>query len=421
MAFNTTNSIELNNTTYIHDFLSGPFSVVANLTLGHEFFTPTGGGIQLPIANTMYFGNPAPNGSVTNPTQGYGILADHGTSGLGLIANITNLYGNTLTKINWPQSGVNSAYIGNLAGPYTFTYNTAGAKTARFILYRRTGFAWAPGQALNFIPGLPYPQVTAAGDKTFSFNIYQASVAVVRRDSNVGPILQNGSSIGDMDTITNNTIVLNKSDNRGDDVSSTWAILKQDGNGVYQTAINGTDYSIIGILTDDEITITWLTSGSYRVRDSIVGLGANNDDQSSVDFSVGQSITNTITLPLVKAVVTPDVAYNNTVLNVNPLTGVTNFKFTVSSVLDTNNASWLQTVDFNPSTTITMTDATWRTEILHRCNVICRVRKGNVIVESRTGFGPHQFILDVGNYTAGYELTPKVYELTLNTEPPVVK
>lgn len=409
MAFSGTTSLAVNNTNYIHDFASGAFTVIANLNLGYESFSTSSNSILGSISNDQYVGNTATNGSNSSSSEGYGILVDTSGGGTGLIANIPNLHGGILTKINWGDSSVAASFEGNLSGPYSLAYGSAGVKTPRFLLYKRRLGYWSG----SFTPGLPFPQVPSVGQVLFSFEIFQRAVSVTKKNSGSGTTLVNGTSISNMDTSGNNVIILNKDNNRGDNILSTWLIKKQDSNGIFQTAVLGTDYSLVPgeTLLSNQITLTWEDAGTYRVfnhSSGSVGISTGpNTDEDIINFTVGQTTVDTIILPTVIGVITPTVAPNNTVISLTPLKGVTNFSFTVNANIDVTNASWIKKVDTDAPVTLSLDLAAWTAELTSRCNIKCQAKIENTIVDNRIGLGPHLFHLPTGTYNVGYVLTPK--------------
>jgi hypothetical protein len=218
-----------------------------------------------------------------------------------------------------------------------------------------------------------------------------------------------------MDPIINNVIVLNKANNRGDSVTSEWIIYKQDpSSGIYNIATYSTDYTLgVGeTLTSDQITLTWAGPGNYRVVNHSTGLSSGttgpNDNTSIINFNVALNIVDTVTLPVVTALIEPVVAYNNTEVSLDPLTGITSFSFTVTGVIDTSRASWVQTINAGVPTTLALSDAAWTTEVLSRCSVYCQVKLGTSVVQSRVGLGPHVFNVSAGTYQAGFHIIPKI-------------
>lgn len=385
---------------YLHDFNAGPFSLNFNLDIaaGLESFS---------IGFQHYLNTDINNTSFLN---GYAVLADSIGSGLGMIVNYTSYFavdGSKFTRVNFFGSSAPNGVT--LAGPYNFVYTAPGSYSPTFILYEHkstTGFGFGP------IPSPPYPGIHSKATKSFAFDIIQQAVAVTRKNNNVGPLVTDGSTINDMDTVSNNTITLDKTNNRGDTVISEWLIQKQDPNGVFQNAVNGTDYALVGTLTSDTITITWGTPGVYRIVNHVAGpMGVQtglNSAASYLNLNVGQSVIDTITLPIVLPIITPVVSYNNTVTNTSPLTGVENFSITVTANVDTSNAIWTQQIDSNPPIVLPMSLSAWENELTSRCTIKMRVKQGNTVIQSADGFGPFTFTLPHGDYQVGFEVRPKV-------------
>lgn len=408
------------STNYIHDFDSGIFTLPFNIVPGLESFI-VGGGIG--VSNTIHtydtwvpsgVGTSA-SGLVSHPDSGFAI----GVISAGNICINSNIQGgvgnipfagDTFTRTNILLAGGYGTFGGTLQGPYVVAYSAPGIKSVDIFLYGRFPSTWINAGPVPPI-GLPQ-QPTYHGAKNFSFEIVQQAVSVTRRNSSSGAILSDGSSINDMDTLTNSSIVLNKASNRGDSVLSQWFVLKQDViTGVYNTAILSSDYDLApgDISTSDQITLTWVNPGNYRVINRSTGsvaAGTNTDD-SLINFNVGQSVVDTVTLPIVSALITPVTAFDNTVTSTDPLTGITTLEFTVEAVVDTTAASWNQQINLGVINTLILTPTAWTTELTTRCNIKCKVKKDGSTVDTRTGFGPHSFSLAEGTYDVGFEVTPK--------------
>lgn len=409
---------------YIHDFATSDWTLVFNLDL------PTG------VTSTVYFGAPGnPTVSTTDvPAAYFGFAtvlysASSGNVSTNVnvnsaIANInppfaqgvgyvtrtnlaTNLY--SLGSNGFATPLQKTLYGDNLAGPYVLIFNSAGTKNISMYLYQRNQIGSTDGVAYSSF----FPLARYASKKDWSINLIQKAVAITRQGSSVGPILLNGTLISSLDVYTSALITLNKSSNRGDNITSSWAIYKQDGTGAFVVAGNGTDYSLgpTETLTSDEINLTYLTPGVFRVINQASGTttatSGSNDDYCTTDFVVSQVIIDEITLPTVTAVITPVVVYGNTVVSTSPLVGVTNFTISVSALIDTTNASWVQTLGTNPPVTLTMSPTAWEAELNSRCFIKCIVQQGTTIVQTTNGLGPHQFTLTPGSYQVGYSLTPK--------------
>ncbi len=402
---------------YVHDFALGSFSFSFNLDLfsGIDQINPTGFYTNQTL-RTYDSWVPSSVGTssaslVNHPTQGFSVLM----RSVGNIATNADIDGITkniqvqsvwMTRTHMIAAGGYGTFGGTLAGPYELTYATAGTKTIDLNLYVYTGLWDGPPSSA------PLPTIGRFNLRTLSVQLIQEAVAVINQNSSVGPTLADNSTLS-MDTLSpNNVIVLNKSNNRGDDYASSWTIQKQNPSTMaWAAAVAGTHYTLGPgeTLTSDQITLTWQLLGQYRVLNLSEGsapfVGANYDT-CTINFSVAQSVVDVVTLPIVRSIVTPVVAYNNTTVSLTPLTGVTNFQISVSALVDASLASWVQTIGI-VTTTIVMTDADWVNELNSRCTIRCYVKQGAFAIQTRNGFGPHIFNLSPGNYSVGYSLTPK--------------
>lgn len=411
-------------TNYLHDFDSGIFTLPFNISPGYELLhIPGFGPISGQNITTPDFWQPSSvgtsaNGIVNNPTSGFsvsvlapGSVGPNVLNPQGGIGNIV-FAGQTFTRTHVLTAGGYGTYGAILTGPYVIAYDTAGIKTVSLYLYGRNGNAGYWDNRAG-IPPIGVPQVpTFAPAKTFSFELVQTAVSVTRRNNNTGPVIADGTSINDMDTLTNSIIVLDKTNNRGDSIQSVWKVFKQDvTTGVYNVASSGSDYTLgLGeVLTDDDITLTWVSPGNYRIINSSIGSSAagTNESNSVINFNVGQSVLDVVTLPTVISSVIAVTAFDNTVISTSPLTGVTTFEITASGTIDASAASWEQSVNAGPANVLTLTQAAWESELTHRCDIKCKVKLGTTLVATRIGLGPHTFSLAEGTYDVGYEVTPK--------------
>lgn len=408
------------STNYIHDFESGVFTLPFTIVPGFEQVI-IGSTLSLTsrIRTTDSFiaGGSGSPGLVANPTSGFttGVIS---TGNICLNANVQGgvrnilVAGETFTRSQVIAYDSSSSFNGNIAGPYVVAYNTEGIKTVDVYLYFRFGFGTGHWQNFGPNPPIGLPQQPSFPPKSFTFEVVQQAISVTRRNSVSGVILSDGSSINDMDTLTNSSIVLNKESNRGDSVQSEWFILKQDSTtGVYDTALLSSDYTFNSgeTSTTDQVTITWVNPGNYRVINTTTGssVAGPNTNNSLVNFNVGQSVVDTVTLPTVTALITPVTAFDNTIVSTDPLIGVTTFEFDVEAVVDITSASWEQQINVGVVNTLTLTPDAWTSELTSRCNVKCKVKKDGALVISRNGFGPHSFSLPEGIYDVGFEITPK--------------
>jgi hypothetical protein len=307
---------------------------------------------------------------------------------------------------------------GYLAGPqYFLTYVTSGIYTPTFIPYATK--AGSPFGTIN--PGAPYSLHAFESPKEFTIQLFQQAVSITLKSSSTGPSLVDGTTITDMDNTSNKTIIVDKSNNRGDTISSVWSIQKQNPvTGIYSVATVGVDYTLgVGqTLTTDQIAITWQSIGNFKLFNNTTGASSGtsgpNLGSSVVNFTVGQGVTDTIILPNVVSTITPVVAYNNTIISTNPLVGITPFQVTVSATIDVTSASWTQAIGVSAPVVLPMSIAAWQTEILSRCNITCQVKQGTAVLQQGIGFGPFTFTIPTGSFQVGYVVTPKTGNALIN-------
>lgn len=415
---------------HIHDFSSGYYDIPVSLDLttgSEEFYAEMQPGAT--GAKKHYV---TENLSVSTE-YGFALLVDnlgdgtvnglqtHWTPGSIGISGITTCQ---FTKITF--LGPADPNRGSLSGPYTLRYYNSGLVHPTFYLYEKQNPTSFPHNGFigSFTPLIPLPQLIVYSFKTFPVNIFQKAVAVTTKDSSTGVVLSDGMTIN-ADTIPgSNTIILNKTNNRGD-TYSIWTITKQNPTtGAYTAAIGGgTDYSFTSagnVLTDDEITLTWVSVGNYKVTNSVTGTSSitsgSNTGALTTNFIIGQSIIDTITLPTVISTLTGVVAYNNTTISTNPLEGIAYFNFTAEGILDLSSASWMQQTGSNPIVSLTLSYSDWLAEVTSKCDILCKVKQGTTTLLTKSGLGPHEFTLNTGSYTAGFELIPKVGLVLIATD-----
>lgn len=415
MAWNTlTTTNQALQKDYLYDFSSGNFVLPFSLNLFDGIETigfGTSGIHTFDSWRPSTAGTSSP-GLVQSPGMGYSVLMrasgnlTTNTDIDGLTKNIT-VSGEWMTRTHVLAAGGYGTYGGTLEGPYELTYNSEGSKTVDLNLYTLYNNTWQPPYTTP--PSPPLPSIVRQAIKSFTFNVFQQAVAVTKINNSAGATLADGTTLNDMEY--GDTLTLNKSNNRGSSVSSQWTIYKQDSNGIYQIASSGVDYTLLsGTLTSDTIQVRWETDGYFKIVNraegqSSVSSGVNYDE-SNLIIPVGISVVETITLPLVETSITPQVVYTNTIVSTDPLVGVDTFTIDVSATVDTSQAEWSQTIN-STTTIIPMTQVTWTSELLARCNIKCQVKSGNTIVQQANGLGPHQFTLNAGEYNIGYLITPK--------------
>lgn len=399
---------------YLYDFASGNFTLPFNLNLLDGIETLPLGTNSIHTFDTWQPGSlgTSSSGLVSNPGSGYSVLIkapgnlSANTDGNGLTNNIT-VAGQWMTRTHVIAAGGYGTYGGTLQGPYELVYNSEGSKTVDLNLYLLHNNTWQP--TFTSPPGAPLPAIARQGVKSFTFNVFQQAVAVTKINNSAGATLADGTTLNDMEY--GDTLTLNKSNNRGDSVTSQWTIYKQDTNGIYQIASSGVDYTLLsGTLTSDTIQVRWETDGYFKIVNRAEGQSSIssgvNYDESNLIIPIGILVEETITLPLIQTSITPQVIYTNTIVSTEPLVGIDTFTIDVSATVDTTQAEWSQTIN-GVTTILPMTQTTWTNELLARCNIKCQVKDGNTVVQQANGLGPHQFTLNAGEYTVGYLVTPK--------------
>lgn len=425
MAWNTiTTTNQALEKDYIHDFATSNFPLTFFIDLGNgtEILNyiqgPVFGDNFITTVNTWTAPGTGHPGLFAHPYDGFSVLMKStgnlapNVDGNGISRNI-NVGGKLMSRTHVFAFGNNGNYGAAIGGSYDLLYNSAGSKTVDLHLYALYNASWIGG--LGDIPqelGIP-----RFGTKSFTFNVYQQAVAVTKLNNPAGSTLVDGATLNNMNY--GDTLTLNKTVNRGDSVQSEWFFYKQDANGIFQPAVLGVDYTYLsGTSTSDTIQIRWEASGYFKVVNRVEGQSSStsgiNFNESSLIVPVGITVVETINLPLVQTIITPEVVYTNTVVSTEPLIGIDTFTVNVEGELNVAQAEWSQTID-STTTVFPMTEAAWRSELLTRCFVRCQVKQGNIVIEQRTGLGPHQFTLNAGEYSVGYLVTPKPGSLIFTT------
>ncbi|MDD3988173.1 MAG: hypothetical protein PHC93_04385, partial [Candidatus Omnitrophica bacterium] len=258
--------------------------------------------------------------------------------------------------------------------------------------------------------GIANPE-QACAYKEFAFDVYQQAVSVTRRDSSTGQILTNGINLNSVfnQVLTGQTITLDKTSNRGDDLHSYWSFYKLIA-GNWTLILPGSGFSLGGGQTtsSDTIDITWIDEGQYGIKNTCMGSagGLSNLGYDIHEIYVGPDqplvaeiewcniITNVIESPLDTDPVTSN----------NPLTSKQPFIIRAEAYADASTGSWIW-VDpdgVDPPLTRVMSATDWRDEIDARCNISCNVYSNGQLITSRTGWGPHDIELMEGPYTVQF-------------------
>lgn len=413
----------------------GPLNINGSFPMAHYL-----GGTQFLGQGTIYNSRTQANTfGLDNRVQkknqnpgGYAILLDLKGNGnpADFVVNLTSIFqgdGAKFTRTScYEGSDTTDLYNNTIVGDYTLTYNTSGNYDPAFVLYAQDYYVGQTANYTRYNNNLSEytGNTTVAGFaryydvKRFYLNLRQQVVAVVHKNGPTGATLAAGTVITGMDPISNATVVLDKSQSRmPPGASSRWVVAKQTAGGGYALAIPGVDYNLGGgeTLTSDLIHVTWIVGATqYRincfVEDSDGGGGYYQpSDVINIDFPVSTTTLNDITFPTIVPNVVPTSTFMNIITNTTPLTGVQTLELSVSASLNLTSGSWTQTIDGNPPTVFSLSDADWRAEMLAKTNVVCKVKKAgtNIIVQQRSGFGPHTFSLLEGEYEVGYTISPK--------------
>lgn len=291
----------------------------------------------------------------------------------------------------------------------------------------------------------------------FLFRLFQKAVPITKNDQ--GATLTDGLTLSNVKSI--DTLVFDKTTNRGDEVNSTWTVLVLSGSG-FVNAVQAVDYNLgLGeTLTSDVIHITFIgaavSGGTYRVINTAEGYTSTNHtpfsntfnnisfapnsfnnvidtdgtgdvtsnlDTVTVNLQVDPNgmittVVEELNLPFVLPVFTPVSAYDNTTTNINPLTGIADYRFIVTANVDISSAFWTKTTNiYDPllnTTTVTVQDfatgwtvSDWIAELKNRAVISCVVRLNGSQISNKTGLGPHTIKLGIGDYEVGYKVVPK--------------
>jgi hypothetical protein len=223
----------------------------------------------------------------------------------------------------------------------------------------------------------------------------------------------------------NQVIGLDKSASRGDEISSTWVILKYDPNsgGTPQIATAGTDYQLsAGSLTSDRIAIAFLNSSfNYTVQDTCSGYTFSSNpyfdvplDTSPNDGSISHNFllfvptyTQNVLFPQLDTLMTVPAGVQ---LGTNPLSTYQNQPITVSASVITSTGVWKLTAPSLSDIIVAKDSMAWQTEMTNRCNITLQIKDKalGTVLATRTGFGPFNITLqDVNLYTLLFVTTLK--------------
>jgi hypothetical protein len=261
------------------------------------------------------------------------------------------------------------------------------------------------------------------------FKVFQKAISITKKIG--GNIYANNAS----ETLAlSQSIRLDKAQNRGDGVVSSWIIQKKVGS-TYVTAVSGVDYTFItGTLNADQIEVKFLITGDYKIinyskGNSSVASGVNESYLTLNILSKPNNVTVTvdehIALPKINPILTPISAFTNVTVQTTPiLEGYERYEIIVTPELDLSQALYKKVrkeIDHDNSHTGTQTDETitlnnnqWLDMMLQKANVDCFIREKNAGLTfteikscNTTNTFQHNFAQNNGDWEVGYYVTPK--------------
>lgn len=265
------------------------------------------------------------------------------------------------------------------------------------------------------------------------FTLFQKAVSITKYQ---GEILD----VGSINFKTNQVLVLDKSDNRGDAVESKWIISKKDINNNWINASLGTDYIFVMSTNEnsDIVQIKFNLSGEYRVNNSTKGntnsiAGINEMNRYTFinvsDVLIKTKIEEDIIFPTIEVSLLHNNSWDNVMKNsktpTTPLTGYEPYKTDLSPILNKEGSKFIKTTYYYDEETeelippikvenLILTDEQWLIAILARANVIAFSKDKETDTfktvincnEQNTWF--HTFTEAEGKYEIGYQITPKI-------------
>ncbi len=308
-----------------------------------------------------------------------------------------------------------------------FTYGNSIANFQLISVPEISRLISSPGKQYDLI-NIDYdpPNRPSTGDESYEFTYVtlQQAVSVTKRIVGLTetPLVNNSS----LTIALNDIIKLSKADNRGDEVTSSWQILKSNASGtiVNQTAVVGVDYNFIsGNLTSDIIEVQFLTNNNFTIINNCSGYTISNNiyynvpsDTSTNSNSISHNfIMNT---PTFFFEVKPPLATPNLTIDLDSvITSTPDLKFYLNASILCDFVLDIPSGYFHKKYTassvvdiITKTDSEWRTEISNRYNVLLEASDfitGEVIF-SKSGLPPYTILLpEVRKYNLQFKFIPK--------------
>ena len=258
----------------------------------------------------------------------------------------------------------------------------------------------------------------------FEFLSLQKSISVTKLDTGTGFNLIGNNTITNITTGT--TVKLSKSDNRGDEASSEWIILKTDPNGSFQNiaAVLGVDYDFVtGNSISDIIDLQFLTAVNFTITNKCIGytfsnnpyknfptdLSLNSDIQSYKFNTTSSSFNYELNFPKIVPVLST--VQSVLTISTNPLTTYANTEVLANYVLDSTLASYKKIeISTGNITLITKSDSDWLIELQTRFNIFLELREDstNKLITSIAGLTPATIKPPTkGTYNLQYKLQAK--------------
>ena len=247
------------------------------------------------ITPTMIPGSVASSTTNIDPYFGWAVIAYTGHAS-DQVVNL-HCYGSNFATCNVNLTA-NIPY-GNLQGPYQFYYNAPGTFLPSLVLFyhpNQSSGSWTTF-AIDYHPRLRFFN---------TFNLFQQAVPVTisSQGNNLGT---GGAGVFGTPIQQGFTGSFDKTGNRGDAVTSLFAIEKWNGS-AYVTAVVGVDITLSGPLTDDNLIVTYVLPGFYKVINNVAGTtsgsAGTNSDFNAIIISVTAAVpdieTDLVNLPLLQ-------------------------------------------------------------------------------------------------------------------------
>jgi len=343
---------------------------------------------------------------------------NHRPGWTGVINNMSSF---TVNGGTFPISSYGGLFGTGLDGPYPdMQIDSPGAVDLKIYLFAHDSAGNTIASTTNPIYANasnidPAHVEKAIAYKDFSFNTYQQAVSVTRKASGTGQILTNGISFNDPNAFgtvtTAQPIVLDKSTNRGDDLTSTWQFWKLNTiSGSWEWITPGSGFHLGGgeTVTSDTINLTFDDEGQYRIANYCIGSAGTlyNASSDAHEINIG------LNTPMTPEIEWPDIISNviespldlDPIISNNPLTGKQPFIIRTQAYVNINTGSfiWTDPDGIDPDVVRVMSEQDWIDEIEAKCYMYCYVYSNGQLAASRSGWGPHDIELTEGSYTVQF-------------------